>query len=160
MDDSLSSLHIESDRGINNLILSAIQLNIATTRSELHNLATATLLNIQQNRMKINLKMVTDETITNLLKCGMIKVKNKGYNIGDPNITIVIPSQEPIYIEKSATKKGIKTITFTSETKFQLCQLGHAAMKGRLTTFIYLHHVLSNSLFLIFSFFLISIKSF
>jgi hypothetical protein len=131
MDDSLSSLHIESDRGINNLILSAIQLNIATTRSELHNLATATLLNIQQNRMKVNLRMVTDETITDLLKCGMIKVKSKGCNIGDPNITIVIPSQKPIYIEKSAIKKGIKTITFTSETKFQLCQLGQAAMKGK-----------------------------
>ncbi|RLU26959.1 hypothetical protein DMN91_000758 [Ooceraea biroi] len=127
MDDSLSSLHVENDRGINNLILSAIQLNLATTRSELHKLTTATLLNIQQNRVGVNLRAITDETITALLKCGVIKVKSKGSNVGDSNVTVIIPSQEP---EKSAAKKGVKTVTFTRETKFQLCDLGQAAMKG------------------------------
>ncbi|KYN20541.1 Helicase POLQ-like protein [Trachymyrmex cornetzi] len=97
MDDSLSSLYIENNKGLNNLILSAIQLNIASTRSELHKLTTATLLNIQQNRIGVNLKTITDETITTLLKC---------------------------------VKKGVKTVTFTSETEFQLCDLGQAAMKG------------------------------
>ncbi|XP_025267746.1 helicase POLQ-like [Camponotus floridanus] len=130
MDDSLSSLHVENDRGINNLILSAIQLNMATTRSKLHKLTARTLLNIQQNRIDVNMKAITDETITALLKCSVIKVKSKDHNIGNPNVTIVIPSQEPMYMEKSSIKKGVKTIAFTNETEFQLCDLGQAAMKG------------------------------
>ncbi|XP_014480295.1 PREDICTED: helicase POLQ-like isoform X2 [Dinoponera quadriceps] len=131
MDDSLSSLHVENDRGINNLILSAIQLNMATTRCELHKLMAATLLNIQQNKIGVNLKTITDETITALLKCGMIKVKSKD-KTGNRNVTIVIPSQESTRTEKSLklAKKGVKTVTFTGETEFQLCDLGQAAMKG------------------------------
>ncbi|CAD1474081.1 unnamed protein product, partial [Heterotrigona itama] len=34
MDDSLSTIHVERDRGINNLILSAILLRIATAKLE------------------------------------------------------------------------------------------------------------------------------
>ncbi|EFN77230.1 ATP-dependent DNA helicase HEL308 [Harpegnathos saltator] len=131
MDDSLSSLHVENDRGINNLILSAIQLNMATTRYELHKLMDITLLGIQQNRLDVNVKSITDETITALLKCGVIKIKNKD-KISNPNVTVVIPSQESTDIEKlKSSKKEVKTVTFTSETKFQLCDLGQAAMKGK-----------------------------
>lgn len=137
MDDSLSSLHIENDRGLNNLILSAIQLNMALTRSELHKLINATLLNIQQNRIGVNLKAITDETITALLKCGVIKVKSKGSKTGDPNITVVIPSQESMRMDKKV-KKGVKMVTFTSETEFQLCYLGQAAMKGNSNKFLFI----------------------
>lgn len=135
MDDSLSSLHVENDRGINNLILSAIQLNMATTRSKLHKLTAGTLLNIQQNRIGVNMKTITDETITALLKCSVIKVKSKDCNIGNPNVTVVIPSQEPMYMEKLSIKKGVKMVAFTNETEFQLCDLGQAAMKGESSRF-------------------------
>lgn len=138
MDDSLSSLYIENDRGLNNLILSAIQLNMASTRSELHKLTTATLLSIQQNRISVNLKAITDETITTLLKCGVLKVKSKGSNTGDPNVTVVIPSQVSACIENLPVKKGVKTVTFTNETKFQLCDLGQAAMKGNSNKFLFI----------------------
>ncbi|EGI68760.1 Helicase POLQ-like protein [Acromyrmex echinatior] len=130
MDDSLSSLYIENNNGLNNLILSAIQLNIASTRSELHKLTTATLLSIQQNRIGVNLKTITDETITALLKCSIIKVKSKDSNTGNPNVTIVIPSQASTCKKNLSVKKGVKTVTFTSETEFQLCDLGQAALKG------------------------------
>ncbi|KAG5328374.1 HELQ Helicase, partial [Acromyrmex charruanus] len=130
MDDSLSNLYIENNKGLNNLILSAIQLNIASTRSELHKLTTATLLSIQQNRIGINLKTITDETITALLKCSIIKVKSKDSNIGNPNVTVVIPSQASTCKKNLSVKKGVKTVTFISETEFQLCDLGQAALKG------------------------------
>ncbi|KYN36744.1 Helicase POLQ-like protein [Trachymyrmex septentrionalis] len=130
MDDSLSSLYIENNKGLNNLILSAIQLNIASTRSELHKLTTTTLLSIQQNRIGVNLKTITDETITALLKCGIIKVKSKDSNTGNPNVTVIIPSQASTCKKNLSVKKGVKTVTFTSETEFQLCNLGQAAMKG------------------------------
>ncbi|XP_039302244.1 helicase POLQ-like isoform X2 [Solenopsis invicta] len=130
MDDSLSSLYVENDRGLNNLILSAIQLNMASTRSELHKLTTATLLSIQQNRIGINLKAITDETITALLKCGVIKVKSKDNNSHNCNVTVVIPSQESTCVENLPVKKEVKTIIFTNKTEFQLCDLGQAALKG------------------------------
>ncbi|XP_020293025.1 helicase POLQ-like [Pseudomyrmex gracilis] len=131
MDDSLSSLHIEKDRGLNNLILSAIQLNIAATRSELHKLTAATLLNIQQTRIDVDLKTITDTTITALLKCGVIKVKSPGPSTSDRNVTVVIPSQNPERAENPlSVRQGVKTIKFTKETEFQLCDLGKAAMKG------------------------------
>ncbi|XP_036138316.1 helicase POLQ-like isoform X2 [Monomorium pharaonis] len=130
MDDSLSSLYVENDKGLNNLILSTIQLNMASTRSELHKLTATTLLSIQQNRIGINLKEITDETITALLKCGVIKVKSKGSNTGSRNVTVIIPSQESTCVKKLPSKKGVKTVMFTSETEFQLCDLGQAAMKG------------------------------
>lgn len=133
MDDSLSSFYIEKDRGINNLILSAIQLNMATTRCELHKLTATTLLSIQQNRIGVNLRNITDETVTALLKCGVIKVKNNGCKTGNRDVTVVIPSQEFTRTEKllKSPKKGVKTVTFTKETEFQLCELGQAAMKGK-----------------------------
>lgn len=131
MDNSLSSLHVESDRGIKNLILSAIELNMARTRSELHKLIATTLLNIQQNKIGVKLKTITDETIAELLKCGAIKVKNKSGDVNNIDVDIVIPSQETIFVERSTTKNGMKTITFTNETRFQLCDLGQAAMKGK-----------------------------
>jgi len=49
IDNSLSSLFTEN-KGLNNLILNAIQLNMASTRTELYKLTTVTLLSIQQNR--------------------------------------------------------------------------------------------------------------
>jgi len=33
-------------------------------------------------------------------------------------------------MENLPVKKGIKTVTFTSETEFQFCDLEQAAMKG------------------------------
>lgn len=145
MDDSLSSLYIENNKGLNNLILSAIQLNIASTRSELHKLTTATLLSIQQIRIGVNLKTITDETITALLKCGIVKVKSKDSSTGNPNVTVVIPSQASTCKDLSI-KKGVKTVTFTSETEFQLCDLGQAAMKGNKFLFIsdIFKHILHN----------------
>jgi len=79
MDDSLSSIHLytENNKKLSNLILSAIQLNMVSTRSELHKLTTATLLSIQQNRIGVNLKAITDETITALLKMWRKKSKEQ-----------------------------------------------------------------------------------
>jgi len=86
-------------------------------RSELHKLTTATLLSIQ-NRLGIvryvNLKVITDETITTLLKlkCGLIKVKSKNSKKDS------YPSQKSMCMENLPVKKRIKTVTFTSETEF------------------------------------------
>ena len=132
MDDSLSTLHVDKDRGINNLILSATLFSIATTRSELHKLAKRTLLNIQQQRLSVNVKRIADETVTEFLKSGVIKVKikEKTVDVYKPNVTVAVPSQGKCPNAKSVEIKGKKTIVLTSETELELCDLGRAAMKG------------------------------
>lgn len=132
MDDSLSTLHVDKDRGINNLILSAVLFSIAATRSELHKLAKRTLLNIQQRRLSVNVKRIADEAVTELLKSGVIKVKKKerSVDVYKPNVTVVVPSQDKCPDAKSTEIKGKKKIVLTSETELELCDLGRAAMKG------------------------------
>lgn len=65
MDDSLSTLHVDKDRGMNNLILSSTLYSLATTRSELHKLVRRTLLNIQQKRLNVNVKEIADRSNIN-----------------------------------------------------------------------------------------------
>ncbi|KAK2579380.1 hypothetical protein KPH14_003244 [Odynerus spinipes] len=83
MDDSLSTLHIEKDKGINNLILSAILLSIATTPTELYNLVAMSLLGVQQKRLHIDLQKIMNETIDDLLQNGILKVSKTKLELCD-----------------------------------------------------------------------------
>ncbi|XP_043502834.1 helicase POLQ-like isoform X2 [Polistes fuscatus] len=130
MDDSLSTLHIEKDRGINNLILSAILLSIATTRSELYTLIAKSLLSVQQKRLNIDIKKVMDETISLLFKNGILKTRNMDKCNIINSISIAIPSQESMSIENPEIIKKKPKIALTSTTKLELCNLGRAAMKA------------------------------
>ncbi|KAG7204711.1 hypothetical protein KM043_005125 [Ampulex compressa] len=131
MDDSLSTLHEQTDRGINNLILSATLLSIAKTRAEIHKLCYTTLLNIQQQRLDINVKKIADNAISKLLKSGFLQVrKNQHFNTCKPNISVVIPSQTTTCDVIQEQKKEKKKIVLTYKTELELCNLGRAAMKG------------------------------
>ncbi|KAI4487507.1 hypothetical protein M0804_005656 [Polistes exclamans] len=130
MDDSLSTLHIEKDRGINNLILSAILLSIATTRSELYTLITKSLLSVQQKRLNIDIKKVMDETISLLFKNGILKIRNMDKCNIVNSVSIAIPSQESMSIENPEMIKKKPKIALSSTTKLELCDLGRAAMKA------------------------------
>lgn len=132
MDDSLSTLHIDKDRGINNLILSAILFSMATTRHELHKIVKRTLLNIQQKRLNVNIKQIVDETITEFLKSGVIKIKEKerNVNISKPNISVIFPSQDISSCPTTIETKKKRIIKLTNNSKLELCSLGRAAMKG------------------------------
>ncbi|XP_047356162.1 helicase POLQ-like isoform X3 [Vespa velutina] len=130
MDDSLSTLHIEKDRGINNLILSAILLSIATTRFELYALIAKSLLSVQQKRLNINIKQIMDETIRILLKNGVLKIHTMDKCNIIKSISITIPSQETICIEDSEVTNKKQIMALTSKTKLELCDLGRAAIKA------------------------------
>lgn len=133
MDDSLSTLHIDKDRGINNLILSAILFSMATTRYELHKIVKKTLLNIQQKRLNVNIKQIVDETITAFLKSGIIKIKEKERNVNilKPNVSVMFPSQEISSSPTTIETKKKRIIKLTNNSKLELCSLGRAAMKGK-----------------------------
>ncbi|XP_076295876.1 helicase POLQ-like [Lasioglossum baleicum] len=136
MDDSLSKIHIDKDRGINNLILSSILFSIAKTRSELHKLTRNTLLNIQQERLNVNIKQITDQAITEFLKSGVIKVKKNqtSYRGLKPNVSVVIPSQDEDCADKitEINSKKKKVVMLLGETELELCDLGRASMKGNI----------------------------
>ncbi|XP_068988082.1 helicase POLQ-like [Bombus flavifrons] len=132
MDDSLSTIHIDRDRGINNLILSAILLHIATTRCELHKIAEKTLLNIQQKRLNVNVKQIVDDALTEFLKASVMKIKEKETNcdIFKPNVSVVFPSQTIPSNDTIIETKRKRILKLTNETELELCSLGRAAMKG------------------------------
>lgn len=133
MDDSLSTIHIDRDRGINNLILSAILLHIATTRCELHKIAKKTLLNIQQERLNVNVKQIVDDALTEFLKASVMKIKEKetNFDIFKPNVSVVFPSQTIPSNDTIIETKRKRILKLTNETELELCSLGRAAMKGR-----------------------------
>ncbi|XP_078051698.1 mutagen-sensitive 301 [Augochlora pura] len=133
MDDCLSTLNIESERGINNLILNATLFSIAKTRSQLHKLSKRTLLNIQQQRLNVNVKHVADKAITEFLKSGVMKVKQEqsNYKGFKPNVTVAIPSQDEDSVNKiKEVNQKKKVVKLLRETELELCSLGRAAMKG------------------------------
>lgn len=149
MDDSLSTIHLERDRGINNLILSAILLRIATTRLELHKIAKKTLLNIQQKRLNVNIKQIVDETLSEFIKAGVMKIKKKEKNVDKfkSNISVVFPSQDISSNDTIKEIKGKRILELTNETELELCSLGRAAMKGR-------NNFISNSYIVVYPFFI------
>lgn len=131
MTDSLSTLHIEKDRGINNLILSAILLSIAVTRMDIHKISKRTLLAIQQCRLNIDLKKVVDDALTTFVKSGVMQVKKTKENIGSkPNTTVTFPSQETNVNQTFNAPIGKKRVALTHSTELELCSLGRAALKG------------------------------
>ncbi|XP_046598807.1 helicase POLQ-like isoform X2 [Neodiprion lecontei] len=131
MDDCISTLHVEEDRGINNLILSSILLNLATTRSELHKIAGTTLLGIQQKRLNINTNNITDKTITKLIKTRVIKVKQvTNHSEINPNLTVLIQSQDNLKTAQETPRPRKKIVKLNRTTKLEVCKLGRAAMKG------------------------------
>ena len=129
MNDCMSTLHLEQDRGIHNLLLSSVLLSIAKTRSDIHNLIGSTLLGVQEKRLGVNVKDITDAAICSLLKAGVLRIKRSGDF--DSNITVIIESQltEDMRSEPKV-KKEKRTVTLTTNTILELSPLGRAAMKG------------------------------
>ncbi|OXU31363.1 hypothetical protein TSAR_014936 [Trichomalopsis sarcophagae] len=132
MDDSISTLHIEKDRGVNNLIISSVLLSIATTRADILNIMSKTLLKVQEDRLGISVKEVTDKALTALLKSGILRVKQKQTKevFSKLDSTVIFPSQMDDDVTTSVKKEKKKYITLVNNTELELCPLGRAAMKG------------------------------
>lgn len=136
MDDSVSSLHVEKDRGINNLIISSVLLSIGTTRSDIHKIVAKTLLKIQETRLGVSAKEVTDKALAALLKSGILRVKDENSKEAYSKLdsTVIFPTQMDGPLEEESPvrpgKKKKKRIILVNSTELELCPLGRAAMKG------------------------------
>ncbi|XP_014224131.1 helicase POLQ-like [Trichogramma pretiosum] len=138
MDAATSSLHEDIDRGINNLIISSVLLNIANTRKDIHAIVSKSLLKVQENRLGINVKEIADKALASLLKAGVLRVKQKekSRTYIKLDATVVYPTQiDDIFEEMKVPSKPIEKPTKTiiklvNDTEIELCPLGKAAMKG------------------------------
>ncbi|CAG5075502.1 Similar to HELQ: Helicase POLQ-like (Homo sapiens) [Cotesia congregata] len=92
IEDCVSSLSSEENRGINNLILSSVMLSLVKTRTQIHDLVNTSLLKIQASQLNIDIKKITDDAIKNLIKIKALQVDNK---LMKANMTIGIQSQLP-----------------------------------------------------------------
>ncbi|XP_015122481.1 helicase POLQ-like isoform X2 [Diachasma alloeum] len=140
MDDCLSSLHTEQDRGLNNLLLSSVMLSLASNRDELHKLVSMSLLGIQSSRLNVDIEQIVDRAIISLIKARPLKVKEI-----DDNETIASIIMESHFTDDSTVepkpKKAKQSIILTRKSPLELSTLGKAAMKGSidLQTAYYLH---------------------
>ncbi|XP_063972884.1 helicase POLQ-like [Diachasmimorpha longicaudata] len=146
MDDCLSTLHIEIDRGLNNLLLSSVMLSLANNRAELYKLVSMSLLGIQSCRLNANVKEIVDRAIVSLIKARPLKVKQISDN--EANTSIKIESQVMTdSIIDPKPKKAKTSIILTRKSPLELSPLGKAAMKGSidLQTAYYLHEDLKSA---------------
>uniref|UniRef100_A0A0C9PWZ8 HELQ_1 protein n=3 Tax=Fopius arisanus TaxID=64838 RepID=A0A0C9PWZ8_9HYME len=146
MDDCLSSLHIEEDRGLNNLLLSSVMLSLASNRDELHKLVSMSLLGIQSSRLNTDVREIVDKAIVSLIKARPLKVKEIDDN--GSAASIIMQSQ---FIDETTlepkSKKSKQSIILTRKSRLELSTLGKAAMKGSidLQTAYYLHEDLKSA---------------
>ncbi|XP_051169312.1 helicase POLQ-like [Leptopilina boulardi] len=108
IDDVLSSLHTEQDRGLNNLILSSVLLNIAKTKAKLKLLINRTLMKLQEARLSINVEEIMDNAIFALLEKGILIVIN----------------------DNGINSNLMENKVISDVTEFDLSHLGRAAMKA------------------------------
>lgn len=146
MDDSMSSLHLYNDRGLNSLIISCVLLSVATTRPELHNVMSKSLLKIQERRLEINTKTITDKALMNLLKSGILRKKNENNkqlsNAEFLNCSFIFPTQleiqgsmgleplSPLSENCLMYDNKKKNLVLIDNSELELCPLGRAALKG------------------------------
>ncbi|XP_043472655.1 helicase POLQ-like isoform X1 [Leptopilina heterotoma] len=108
IEDILSSLHTEQDRGLNNLILSSVLLKIATTKARLKMLIDRSLMKLQEKRLCIKIDEILERTINGLLEKEILIATNN-----------------------SGTKLDLKECQeINDDTELDLSPLGKAAMKA------------------------------
>lgn len=116
MDESLSKLDPESCKS---LVLSAIGLGVATTRASLRRLFDRTLLHVQEERLKVNVREMADNCIIGLFKQGALKVAN-GQEDDDCESKL----------DFSVSAKQKHSVKIMNSSELTVSRLGKAAMKG------------------------------
>lgn len=79
------------------MILSCIGLGTATTRHALRQVATCTLLAVQEERLDTTVKRSTDLAISELFKMGALEIASEATeSVPDKNVSIILQSSLPV----------------------------------------------------------------
>ncbi|KDR16820.1 helicase POLQ-like isoform X2 [Zootermopsis nevadensis] len=146
MDDVTSTLHLNDGLGIQNLILSAVGLGIATTRLTLQKLISCSLLSLQASRLNVNLVLEIDNILTQLIKLKALHTIDPEESSPNSSTMLTADSNVSVHMlsaSKSGTEKN-KPLTPTHNKRekhnviahlksgalLRVSRLGKAAIKG------------------------------
>ncbi|GJQ83211.1 hypothetical protein Trydic_g18235 [Trypoxylus dichotomus] len=140
MDEAVSSMHQNGAIGLRQLLLSLISLNIATTRVDLLRMAKKTLLAVQEARVGLELKRITDKAIVELFKLGAVKVdddcsQESSSFAADVSVQINNSMSSPCRNNSETlieNKKPKMHISLNNQSKLVISKLGSAAIRGGL----------------------------
>ncbi|XP_026462465.1 helicase POLQ-like [Ctenocephalides felis] len=129
MDDALSSLHYYNGEGVKSLILSSVGLNVAKSRSELCVLMGQTLMAVQAKRLEINVKQITNKTISSLFKLGALTTENEVKKVMQMTMeNSILFSQTQT--ENKDLDKSKKCLVIGRNTTLVISKLGKAAARA------------------------------
>lgn len=128
MDEACSQLHLNEGRGLSALLLSAVGLDLAKTRTELQELAKHTLMYVQATRSNTNVSKIIDEKITKLIRSKALQLKtatrengvNTSVELGltgtqcSPNGTFRLPLTQKTVVLKPSTKLEVSSLGMSS----------------------------------------------
>lgn len=131
MDEAASSLHETSAKGIESLILSAIGLGLAVTRTELVALIDTTLMAVQAPRLGINTKELTNQVLSKLFRCKTLSIQSHASFSPNVSLDVDCSSQDYDKTQKSNSSARPKTnIRLKPSTQMEISSMGRASFKS------------------------------
>ncbi|KAH1019210.1 hypothetical protein HUJ04_009061 [Dendroctonus ponderosae] len=139
MTQAMSDLPSSEGKGLSQLLLSCISLGIANTRFQLQKVSRSTLMAVQEDRLDVNIKALTDSVIKKLFKLGALQEgddQEKSRSVASQcNVSVKMDTSvmdlESIS-QASSSNKSKRTLVLTSNAKLVVSNLGRAAIKAGL----------------------------
>ncbi|XP_018331658.1 helicase POLQ-like isoform X1 [Agrilus planipennis] len=140
MDIALSNMHACEGKGLRQLFLSCVRFGTATNRRQLWQIASKSLLAVQQDKLNVNVKNLTYNVISSLFTLGALRTyiheqrtsltstTSSNISLRTAALTEMNGSKKENTLETHSQEKP-KTI-LTSNTKLIVSELGKAAIKG------------------------------
>lgn len=132
MDEVASQMGIDNARALRALLLSAVGLGIATSRSELEKFATHTLLYQQAERLEIDVSQLTRTIIETLLKTKALSSKCASTQKLDKNRSLEIELLSQDSSTDAPTQKPLRTIIIKPSTPLEVSRMGKASFKSNI----------------------------
>jgi POLQ-like helicase len=113
MDEALSSMHQAGGKGLRHLLLSCISLGVANTRVGLQQVSKKTLLNIQSERLEVNVKKLTDRVIGDLFKLGALQEADLTKAENNRQCDVTVRMETSVSFEKRVISSRIDVHCFS-----------------------------------------------
>lgn len=131
MDEIISQMESNNSNAVNTLILSSIGLNIANTQTKLEEVISKTLLSVQSSRFGHDIKKMTEDIISKLIKSKSIIVDAKAKDQNNSlNVERLSQSSQENNSRKEILLSQKVTITLKPSTKLEVSPVGKSSFKS------------------------------